>query len=59
MTTNAEQAARLLRNAAKFFRHVGEQTPALKSQMETSARNYDHTASLVETDAEAKFVPVD
>ena len=40
-----------------FFRQVGEQTPALSGQMETSARNYEHAADQVESDANGECVP--
>lgn len=59
MATNAEQAAKLLRNAAKFFRQVGEQTPALLAQMELSARNYEHVAAHLESDASGECPPLD
>ena len=55
MATSAEQAAKLLRNAAKFFRQVGQQTPALLDQMELSARNYEH----VEIDANGECPPLE
>ena len=59
MATNADHAAKLLRNAAKFFRQVGEQTPALAGQMETSAQNYEHAAEQVERDANGECAPPD
>ncbi len=59
MATSAEQAAKLLRNAAKFFRQVGQQTPALLDQMEVSARNYEHVAEHVEIDANGECPPLD
>lgn len=49
-TTNAELAARLLRDAALFFRTVGEQNPPLLDQMTQNADTFEEVASLVETD---------
>jgi hypothetical protein len=59
LETNADHAAKLLRNAAAFFRQVGEQTPALSGQMEVSARNYEHAAERVESDAAGECEPPD
>ncbi len=59
MPTSAEQAAKLLRNAAKFFHQVGDQTPALSDQMEQSARNFEHVAAHVESDANGECPPLD
>ncbi len=50
MTTNAELAARLLRGAADFFRHIGEQNPGIAPEMEENARTYEAVASMVEED---------
>ena len=50
MANHAQVAAKLLRNAAKFFRDLGGQNPQIKEQMETNARTYDTVANLVETD---------
>ncbi len=49
-TTYAELAARLLRDAAVFFRTVGEQNPALKVQMTENAEVFEQVAGLVEQD---------
>ena len=46
----AELAARLLGDAASFFRNVGEQNPALAQQMKTNADVYDQVASLLRAD---------
>ncbi len=54
MATNADIAARLLRGAADFFRQVGNQNPKVREQMEASARAYDTTADLVETNPKGK-----
>ena len=48
-TTYAELAARLLRDAAVFFRTVGNQNQALKVQMTENAEVFEQVASLVET----------
>ncbi len=50
MPTHAELAGRLLRDAAKFFRTVGEQNNTLQPQMEENANVFDQVATLVEQD---------
>jgi hypothetical protein len=55
MSTNAEVAAKLLRDAATFFRHVGEQNDPIRSQMETNAQAYEAVAEMVEQDPSADF----
>lgn len=50
MPTHAEMAGRLLRDAAKFFRTIGEQNPTLQQQMEENATVFDQVATLVEQD---------
>lgn len=57
MATNAEIAARLLRDAAGFFRSVGEQNPPLKEHMDNNAQAFEVMADRVETDptGEASF----
>lgn len=50
MPTHAEVAAKLLREAAKFYRVIGEQNDALTDKMNQSARVYDDVAALVEND---------
>lgn len=50
MSTHAEIAANLLRNAAIFFRDIGGQNPELKEQMEVNARTYDAVADMVQAD---------
>ncbi|MCB9987922.1 MAG: hypothetical protein H6868_01160 [Rhodospirillales bacterium] len=49
-TTHAHLAARLLRDAAAFFRTIGEQNPPLAEQMMENARVFDQVSHLVETD---------
>ena len=48
MATYAQLAAKLLRDAATFFRNVGAQNPALKDQMNDNASVYDQVADLLE-----------
>ncbi|EWY37435.1 hypothetical protein N825_17650 [Skermanella stibiiresistens SB22] len=55
MATNAEIAAKLLRDAASFFRHVGDQNDPIKDQMDTNAQAYETIAELVETEPTAEF----
>ena len=50
MPTNAELGAKLLSDAAGFFRQVGEQNPAVKEQMEQNADMYQQVANMVATD---------
>ena len=50
MATNAQLAAKLLRDAASFFRTIGEQNPPLKQQMEENADVFEGVANLVEKD---------
>jgi hypothetical protein len=50
MSTYAQLAAKLLRDAAIFFRNVGVQNPPLKEQMDENASVYDQVADLVEKD---------
>jgi hypothetical protein len=47
-TTYAQLAAKLLRDAATFFRNVGEQNQPLKDQMNDNAAVYDQVADLIE-----------
>lgn len=49
MATHAELAARLLRDAAKFFRTLGEQNEPLREQMMENAAVFDQVADLVES----------
>ena len=46
--THAQLAARLLRDAAQFFRTIGEQNPPLKDQMGENATVFEQVAELVE-----------
>ena len=49
-TSNVELAIKLLRDAAGFFRNVGEQNPSLKIEMFDNADVYDQVADLLEDD---------
>ena len=55
MSTHAELAAKLLRDAADFFRNVGEQNEPVQDQMDENANVYEQVARLVESDPEAQF----
>lgn len=48
MLTHAQLAARLLRDAADFFRHLAQENPALQESMNDNAGIYDQVAQLVE-----------
>lgn len=50
MITHAQLAAKLLKDAAVFFRTIGEQNPPLKTQMEENANVFEQVAGLVETE---------
>ncbi len=50
MATYAQLAAKLLRDAATFFRNVGAQNQPLKEQMDDNASVYEQVADLVEND---------
>lgn len=46
--THAQLAARLLRDAAAFFNHLGDENPTLHESMQENARIYAQVADLVE-----------
>ncbi|MFH1157436.1 MAG: hypothetical protein V1721_00905 [Pseudomonadota bacterium] len=50
MATHAHLAAKLLRDAATFFKNVGDQNLPLKEQMDDNAAVYEQVADLVESD---------
>ncbi len=50
MATHADLAARLLRDAAQFFRTIGQQNEPLRVQMNENANIFDQVADLVEAD---------
>ncbi len=49
-TTYSDLAVKLLRDAAGFFRNVGEQNEALSEQMGDNADVYEQVADLLEQD---------
>lgn len=49
-TRNVDLAIQLLRDAANFFRNVGEQNAPLKEQMFDNADVYDQVADLLKED---------
>lgn len=50
MPSHAQLAAKLLRDAATFFRNVGAQNPELAEKMSENAAVYDQVADLTEAD---------
>jgi hypothetical protein len=48
MPSHAELAAKLLRDAAAFFKTIAEQNPPLKEQMDENADVFEQVADLVE-----------
>ncbi|MEM6811289.1 MAG: hypothetical protein AAF549_02360 [Pseudomonadota bacterium] len=50
MPSHAELAAKLLRDAAAFFKTISEQNPPLKDQMSENADVFEQVADLVEQD---------
>lgn len=50
MPTHAELSAKLLRDAAGFFRALSEQNPELQAQMVENADVFEQVATLVEKD---------
>lgn len=48
--THVELAIKLLRDAAGFFRNVGEQNGPIKDEMHSNADVYDKVADLLEED---------
>lgn len=49
MLNHAQLAARLLRDAAEFFRHLAKENPSLQEAMVDNAKIYDQVAQLVES----------
>lgn len=47
-TTYAQLSAKLLRDAAAFFKTIAEQNPPLKEQMDENADVFEQVANLVE-----------
>lgn len=50
MPSHAQLASKLLRDAAVFFRTIGDQNPPLKIQMDENATVFEQVADLVEHD---------
>lgn len=50
MPTNAELAAKMLRDASMFFHQVGQQNPPVADQMNQNAAAFQQVAELVESD---------
>jgi hypothetical protein len=50
MISHAQLAAKLLRDAAVFFRTIGEQNPPLQIQMKENADVFEQVADLVEAE---------
>lgn len=50
METNAHVAARLLREAAEFYRTLGQSSPEMKDRMEEFGHLYEQVAGLLDTD---------
>jgi hypothetical protein len=48
MPSHAELSAKLLRDAAAFFKTIAEQNPPLKEQMDENAEVFEQVADLVE-----------
>ena len=59
MPSNAEVAAKLLRDAAGFFVSVGKQNPDITAEMEINAKTFRGIAALVESDPEGECLYVD
>ena len=57
MATHAQLAAKLLRDAAAFFRSIGKQNPSLAGELEDNASVYEGVADLVEKDPTANLEP--
>ena len=50
MPSHAELSAKLLRDAATFFKTIAQQNPPLKEQMDENADVFEQVADLVEKD---------
>ena len=56
MTTNAQLAARLLREAAEIYRTLGANDSEAQQQMNDFGTLYDRVADMVELDPEGMVV---
>lgn len=59
MATHADLAAKLLRDAATFFRSIGDQNPEMKEQMDENADVYEQVADLLINDPTGEINPGD
>ncbi len=59
MPTHAQLSAKLLRDAAVFFRNVGDQNDTLKDQMYDNASVYEQVAELVDNNPNAELEVAD
>lgn len=50
MTTNIQASAHLLKESAKFMRHLASQNPDAAQQLEANAATYEKMAQLLELD---------
>lgn len=57
MPSNAELAAKLLRDASTFFETIGEQNPQLVEQMTQNATVFREVAERVEQDPTGEVEP--
>ena len=57
--TYTHLSAKLLRDAAGFFRNVADQNPALADEMRDNANVYDEAASLLSTNPNGTVEPDD
>ena len=49
-TTNAQFASKLLREAAEFYRTLGDSSPEMKDRMDEFGVLYDQVAALLDAD---------
>lgn len=55
MTTNAQVAAQLLREAAEFYYSLGGSSPDLKDRMEEFGALYNKVAVLLDSDPQGEL----
>jgi hypothetical protein len=55
MATYVQISARLLRDAATFFRNVARQNETLREQLDDNARIYEQVADLLEKDPQGEL----
>jgi hypothetical protein len=59
MTTNAEVAAQLLREAAEFYRLLGGSSPEMKDRMEEFGVLYEQAAARLDLDPQGLLARTD